>query len=422
MDERHFIEQAPTETELVKMLLEKGARSDLKTFDKNQTPLALAVARALTASDGELTGEKAEIEQMSPAKATVTRPVKGSSPSEKHLIVRTLDEEGSIDKVTSMLEIATSEAEESKLIWFASRPTKHEGVTKILNQRQTETTAKTPLKLAAFHGLIKVVWWLLATTDKSEKDVARDRKSAAGYAETRKVSYKNLPKKGQAGESMGQDLSFDKSRIHAFKLTYGRRDRSIAQNPEGGFDALSPPPAYPSLQEPCTIILDLLKNPPLVKGRSVKDEPYEQPKLDLNLKDKIKEIKSTIVDFYCHDEGVDFLWRSRGIDNVIYSPANRGGPEKIMDEARRTLKEIDSESLVYGSQDIKLRWIHLPANNMPYLTFGKFYEAEEPHLQNNAGENADAETGTPYEEARKSYKKLLSAYQNHTIHGTRPLD
>ncbi|KAL4970686.1 uncharacterized protein BDV14DRAFT_194476 [Aspergillus stella-maris] len=278
--------------ELVKMLLDK----------------ALAVERALSISDGELAGEQTEIGRVSSAKATVTRLVKGSSPSEKQLIVRTLDEEGSIDKVTHMLEMATLDAEESRLIWFASRPKKHEGVTKILQQQKMKTTAETPLNLAAFHGLVKVVWWLLATTDKSEEKVARDRISAAKYAEARKTSYEKQLKEEQAGKSMDK-----------------------------------------------------------VKGHSDKDEKYELPKLAANLEDTVKDIKPTIVDFYCHDARVDFLWRSRTIQDIIYSLADQGGPEKIMDEARRTLKDIDSESLVYKSQDLKLRWIHLPANNMKWL-------------------------------------------------------
>ncbi|KAL4791026.1 ankyrin repeat-containing domain protein [Aspergillus venezuelensis] len=96
----HAVKNKTESLELVKILLEKGAKFDLKTFNKNQTPLALAVGRALLASDDELTGEQAQIENMSPAKATVTRLVKGSSLNEKQLIVRMLDEEGSIDKAT----------------------------------------------------------------------------------------------------------------------------------------------------------------------------------------------------------------------------------------------------------------------------------------------------------------------------------
>ena len=62
-----------------------------------------------------------------------------------------------------------------------------------------------------------------------------------------------------------------------------------------------------------------------------------------------------IVDFYAAEGDIPtFLPQSRGVHQVVYEQ----GPEKIMNRART------SRDMRFGPQDLKFRWIHLPANNV----------------------------------------------------------
>lgn len=104
-----------------------------------------------------------------------------------------------------------------------------------------------------------------------------------------------------------------------------------------------------------SLTLDMLKDPPVVLGSSDRGGPYKLPKLADMPQSAISDYYATIV---------DFLRRQRQVFSDIYDPED--GVKNIMERVRATLGQISYEAAQekrYHEKDLKLRWIHLPANN-----------------------------------------------------------
>lgn len=91
---------------------------------------------------------------------------------------------------------------------------------------------------------------------------------------------------------------------------------------------------------------------------------------DEDKKDISQKSEATIVDFYSHGLRVDLFRRQRYIYDVVYETHN-GGPDGVMKMATSILKEVNPGDSLEMENDrkedgLRLRWIHLPANNVSF--------------------------------------------------------
>jgi len=94
------------------------------------------------------------------------------------------------------------------------------------------------------------------------------------------------------------------------------------------------------------------------------------PSLGQTLSEKIDEFFAGIVDIYNDAGSVALLRRSRKVEKVIYEK----GPRAIMESARagvnmsqvlpRKAQPKKAQSTNLKEEDLRLRWVHLPANNV----------------------------------------------------------
>ncbi|KAG4433881.1 hypothetical protein IFR05_010640 [Cadophora sp. M221] len=99
-----------------------------------------------------------------------------------------------------------------------------------------------------------------------------------------------------------------------------------------------------------------------------------KPTLDEDTRESIDGFFAGIIDIYNDAGGVAFLRRSRRVSSVLYDK----GATAIMDSARvpltstRVTSEKAQDAEVqnkgrYHKKDLRLRWVHLPANNMQWM-------------------------------------------------------
>ncbi|THV52679.1 hypothetical protein BGAL_0072g00150 [Botrytis galanthina] len=212
---------------------------------------------------------------------------------------------------------------------------------------------KSALQWAASGGYHEVVWWLLQNslpTKETEQDIEDAKKMAregkdweekAGKNSKPQQQEKSLPKVG------GKEFE-NKSK--------SERTRNEAQTPLGSYQ----------------ITLDLLEDPPpfVVTLADLNDEDLTKKNLRSDLQAELKNHKASIVDFYQRDGNFDLLRRRRDVYDVIYSTEKGHGPKDVMESARETLKNIGPQNArekAYRAEDFKMRWIHLPANNIEWM-------------------------------------------------------
>ncbi|KAI9646501.1 hypothetical protein NHQ30_004494 [Ciborinia camelliae] len=331
---------------IVEYLLAKKAKIDLQN-KSGQTPLHIAISRCPF---------RYRVDDHIRVVRILSGAMKGWERKEELLRIASLEENTiKISFLCEALDWTGLESEELtlrwriKLVWNACRGSNHEAACEILKYINAENVANDDkkdsenwkaLEWAAYFGDHVVVWWLLVSGSREEMDIHRMR--ALKLAERQKQ------------EQTGKEASY-------------------------------------------SLTIDILNDPPLVQGWSESDEPYRYPELDAGSKESsddfdgpskklLQEFEGTIVDFYRHDEGtrIDFLRRTRTIWDTIYEKPkasetdgseashSTSGPAKIMEEARENLKKIGSNSLVarqelYSEADLRLRWVHLPANNMEWM-------------------------------------------------------
>lgn len=209
---------------------------------------------------------------------------------------------------------------------------------------------KSALQWAASGGYHEVVWWLLQNslpTKETEKNIEDAKKIAKEGKDSEEKNGKNSkPQQQEKGlpEVGGKELE-NKSK--------SKRIRNEAQAPVGSYQ----------------ITLDLLEDPPpfVVTLADLNDEDLTKKNLRGKLQEELKNHKASIVDFYQRAGNFDLLRRRRDVYNVIYSTDKGHGPKDVMESARETLKNIGPQNArekAYRAEDFKMRWIHLPANNV----------------------------------------------------------
>ncbi|KAE8449130.1 hypothetical protein EG329_008514 [Mollisiaceae sp. DMI_Dod_QoI] len=95
--------------------------------------------------------------------------------------------------------------------------------------------------------------------------------------------------------------------------------------------------------------------------------------MDKESKAKIDDFFAGIIDIYNDGDGVAFLRRSRRVEKVIYDM----GPKAIMESARAPVKKSqitlgeaqvgEAQETDRKEEDLRLRWVHLPANNITWM-------------------------------------------------------
>ncbi|GES57195.1 1-alkyl-2-acetylglycerophosphocholine esterase [Aspergillus terreus] len=206
------------------------------------------------------------------------------------------------------------------------------------------------------------------------------------------------------------------------------------------------------------LILDMLQDPPMIHT-SVSHTDYQMPSLEGK---RIGNFEAVIVDFFAQKDRTGFLQRFRGVEEVIYDK----GPKRIMIDARETMQDSSFSRVGhdkrFSEDDLQLRWIHLPANNMEwmrhlalrvYLDEGRSnaeFNTLDMFVENSWMEFPDSTSSarfmkpscaredplvalyipyltfaTQYEgptpESRK-HNSLLEMYKGETVHGSRTLD
>jgi len=110
-------------------------------------------------------------------------------------------------------------------------------------------------------------------------------------------------------------------------------------------------------------ILDMIRYPDIPFNPSSVEvdnqgTEFVNPKIDIANGESLERVMSYfyagITDIYEKDGRYGFLRRARNVYKVVY----RDGPEAIMRAARH------EDPSLYASEALKLRWIHLPANNV----------------------------------------------------------
>ncbi|KAH8424343.1 ankyrin repeat domain-containing protein [Aspergillus melleus] len=338
--------------DVVELLLEKGADRALKTGDTGRDALTLAVrCYADIFNDAEMDSEK-KASELSAAEKAVKALAELANGTEKTAAFRQAECEGNFEDVAKAMGMSDPETKESILIWTAARHEKHHEILNRLDKprHKLHIEANTPLKLAAYHGRYVVVWWLLRTAPPSSK-ATQDRREAKEIAEKMKLRNAKTPKpaKERDGDRGGNDGRNDGLRNQTDKAGSGTDDRYF-------------------------LTLDMLRDPPPVIEASDSHRLNEKLKLDPSTKEEIEKYDATIVDFYNSNGRVDLLRRSRKMWNVIYKGASTekgkekdGGADQIMQQARQTLGKISEEAAkekTYLPEDLRMRWIHLPLNNV----------------------------------------------------------
>lgn len=240
-------------------------------------------------------------------------------------------------------------ARDIRLVWLAKTPGMQGKIVEILKQPDVSTGSDiapdSALQWAAFHGNHVVVWWLLK--NKVANDQAEEDRSQA-----EKIAKKRRDKGSEMGKGKPR-VDEDEGQAFAPKSREREKQREKSRpNPESKYE----------------LTVDMLVDPPPMTG--VSTEPYIITSPKEQLRQKIKDYYATIVDFYCRDGRIDLLRRTRTVDTVIYQGENvktPNGPERIMDEARKTLGDIspgDAKEKNYTKEELRMRWVHLPANNV----------------------------------------------------------
>ena len=353
--------------EVVQLLLERGAKAGMKTSIENRNPLLHAIRAQRDSTEGRES-----------RKAAIRSLAEKTDIAGKKLAFSQVNNKEDLEALTETEDTnghEKSELREMKLRWFAARPEHHGDVREMLEGHYIDISERpiSALQWAAYHGNHEIAWWILKT-DPPNKNTDHDRIRAKKIAELRR----NLV---HSPESMN-----DKG-IHdiAARAKYGTVRRSIlipnlGRTTGGGKGKCevqlqkvnfardvtqNQRQAEHEKEDKYSLTLDMLRDPPLVVGNPELDESYKRPSLTTTSKDEINGFDATIVDFYSQHGRVKFFRRSRKVYNVIYD--DNAGVEKIMNQARATIGKISPEAAKeqeYSREELRLRWIHLPANNV----------------------------------------------------------
>ncbi|GAW17229.1 hypothetical protein ANO14919_066830 [Xylariales sp. No.14919] len=268
--------------------------------------------------------------------------------------------------LASLMQVPQAQIEEYTLIRLAKTSTKSDTdqILDILRDKGGNLKCESALECAAYYGLHNVVWWLLKNSMPSEKaeterqkaeNLARKRHDESKNERTEEATKRQEETRGKQAHAKTEDIKSVGDKSNQKRTSGLRKGESEFMKPQ--FD----------------VTIDMLMDPPPVEGAST--DLYEETPRDSELpKQELDRRWATIVDFYQRNGRVDLLRRSRSIFDVVYNKIsaadNPAGPEAIMQKARSASKGIRLEVVKerdYEKKDLRMRWIHLPANNMEWM-------------------------------------------------------
>ncbi|KAK2731880.1 ankyrin unc44 [Colletotrichum kahawae] len=332
------------------------------------------------------------------------------------------------------------------LMWAAGKAERHEIATSLIKRRLKgsgnlvveKTDGWTSIEWAAYAGETRALWLLIASSPQ-RKETKRILKSAKAIVE------------GSHGEKSATNPDTQETTPVADTKKHNKGT---------------------TIQE----ILDIINNPPtgfICRDSSTYNVPKDEDRLSSS-----DSYHATIVQFYKGQGKFDSIIRAPTIKETIYGQ----GPAGIMDKVVDRLKGLANSHLSWLEEsDIPVQrpmfmdakpakprftWIHLPATNMPYLSYS--FQCDDGIGDDSEGENeaessqyqvrkdkklAIIEGSTPnnllaavqqidkspaYVEdstegkevghmkklvkARKTYQRLLDEFRGKIIHGSSTLD
>ncbi|KAI1986702.1 hypothetical protein LOZ53_004600 [Ophidiomyces ophidiicola] len=350
--------------EVVETFLSNKVVTDLRPDGSIGISLGLALKFFLRSKD--VTDQKNEANN-TPARKAVRLLTEKATLEEKQAAIWQAAEETQLDDSIKLLGLDQAAAKECKLIWFASNE-KHEEVKAHL--KDTHLSGASALELAAHHGQHMVVWWLLKTSNQNtselqsaiklaEKQLEEARKSETSGTQEPASQPPQPANRQKVPVSKDKDLKTG----HPIPAKQARSEDAQDAPKQGTFDA----------KQKYNLTLDVLRDPPPVVGFSDANIQYKLRVIEDNEQTVMDKFNATIVDFYQYSNRVDFVRRSRKVSDVIYGPKSKKGndnigafgPEAIMKAARPSLNSKNAKG--YHRNNLRVRWIHLPATNMKWL-------------------------------------------------------
>ncbi|KIW11826.1 hypothetical protein PV08_09099 [Exophiala spinifera] len=239
---------------------------------------------------------------------------------------------------------------------------KSEGMKKSLevqeaNGKHSEQNDWGPLHWAAYYGNGVVVRSLLLSTAWTTRQMTTALKACkVGLAELKTVPALDILDKPSEEPSRLVERMQASGKGRDSLLGMG----SLGKTRQSAHGMTNPQER--EIEERYALPLDMLQDPPFLEA-SDPQEIYEKPELkDDDLKNSIADFDATVVDFYRDGDRSGLLRRSRKVCQVIFDE----GPDKIMENARETLNNLNRETgkeKGFSDKHLQFRWIHLPANN-----------------------------------------------------------
>ncbi|OTB03639.1 hypothetical protein M426DRAFT_321562 [Hypoxylon sp. CI-4A] len=334
--------------EIAKILFERGAQSRVAGGQRNQSAWLLYVRFLFESRDKN--------EELEVLKKKAGYILKHADMEDRTDATARVDTDEDLRFLADVMGIYHSEIWEYKFVSLAKTSHTRELVEAIGSDvLGPDNNPETALQWAAFHGRYVVVWWLLKNSLQVESDLSNARMIA---------EYKRDQDSQQQDKPLG-------IQGRGKKDTKGKRNEDDSKGAfkvskdESEFDQS----AFFSLQ----LTIDILIDPPPMKSTfaDLYDEPSNAEKLK---KAEDHPLQAIIVDFYQQHGQIDMLRRTRLVHEVVYSETDkeggRGGPEGIMEKARLTMENMSFKAASkkpYKQDEFRMRWIHLPANNMEWM-------------------------------------------------------
>lgn len=347
--------------EVVKLLLDKNADRKIMTNDTRETVLVLAI-------DGLSNEEMEDKARKKSCMNTIVLLGGLVDPIERKNALRYCADQVDLEELMKLYEFKLSEIREIKLIWFASRKDHDQEMCDILVDPDVDTSIRpvpnSALEWAAYHGNAVVTWWILKTYSVTPDQL----KNAKEIAKTMRGKLSTSHGAHNLGALVGDDKIDRRKPASPTRLPIAAstvKDRNPQQRSGRARLTKDAQRKGDIDDDRHSQTLDILEDPPVVIGLSDRGGPYKLPELVDISQAKIANYYATIVDFYHQGRRVDFLRRQTEVFNVIYHP--NLGAKNIMEKARARLRHISPEIeqvKSYDDKDLKLRWIHLPVNNV----------------------------------------------------------
>lgn len=275
-----------------------------------------------------------------------------------------------LDLVNTSIDIerifGLKKLQETDLRWAAENAETHSLVKVFLSNKEkrpkeidealpkSQKEGWSALELAVYHGEPALVWRLLRSS-RDDKTAGGTRRRALAMAEH---ILGRLQKQGTA------------------KKMAKEKGKSTAPGAERTKDGPQGAERVPDENEKYSQLVDMLGYPEMLFNPEIFQIPYGDKTYgsipDSGETDAIvgssrvtllDTFKASIIDCYKREDRISFLRRSRDVRTVIYDE----GPDAIMEKARKFMEQVRSEGEeLYGYEEksLRVRWIHLPANNV----------------------------------------------------------